>query len=402
MIPFLCFLAGEVLSGAALHLVTREGFDRASLQASLDPEVARQANEGATFLLHPYLGYVGNPGHPNTVGTEMNPMGLFGPWPLEARTPDELVVAIAGGSLAGLQVERNGDQLRRGIPEIPRFQGRRVRLLNLGLGGYKQPQSLLAVSYLLSLGMEPDLVILLDGFNEVALPFPDNLLKGVTGHFPRGWDLLAGGPTGALGGERMGEIFRLRGEREWWRRIFASPLLRWSNLALVLWDRLSRSKRKAITALQLEPRKTGEALPLVLAGPPGFATEEGAALAEAVALWKRSSSLMAALCRARGIEFHHFLQPNQYDEGSKPLSPEEAKEFFRQDHPYRSGARQGYPALRRAGEELAAEGVAFHDLSGIFREFPETAYRDDCCHLSEAGAERVGEAVLEALAAGPG
>jgi hypothetical protein len=117
--------------------------------------------------------------------------------------------------------------------------------------------------------MELDLLVLIDGFNEVALPYPDNLQKGVTGHFPRGWDLLAAGPTGALGSDLMGEIFRLRGEREWWRKVFARPPLVWSNLALVIWDRISRRKRKAITELQTSPRKGNTPLPLVLAGHPG-------------------------------------------------------------------------------------------------------------------------------------
>jgi hypothetical protein len=95
------------------------------------------------------------------------------------------------------------------------------------------------------------------------------------------------------------------------------------------------------------------------------------------------------------------LQPNQYDEGSKPLSSQEKLEFFRVDHPYRQGARKGYPELRATGQLLTQEGVAFHDLSGIFREDPETAYRDDCCHLSPHGSRILGEAILEKLAATP-
>lgn len=327
----------------------------------------------------------------------MNPMGLFGPWPLDPPGPEELVVVVAGGSLAGLQVERDGDQLLRGIPELPRFRGRRVRLLNLGMGGYKQPQQLQLLTYLLSLGMEPDLVLLLDGFNEVALPGPDNLAKGVTGHFPRGWDLLAGGPSGALGSQLMEEIMRLRGERRWWRGFFSRWPLRESNLALVLWDVVSRRKRKAIARLQLAPREDPGSLPLVLAGPPGFARDPREAVVESVALWERASGLMDALCRARGIEFHHFLQPNQYDPAAQPLSPGDQAAFHRQDQPYRLGAVQGYPLLREAGARLRQGGVAFHDLSGLFRGDPGTAYRDDCCHLSEYGARRVGEAILEAL-----
>jgi hypothetical protein len=58
----------------------------------------------------------------------------------------------------------------------------------------------------------------------------------------------------------------------------------------------------------------------------------------------------------------------------------------------------GWPHLAAAGGELAAAGVAFHDLTGLFAERRETLYIDDCCHLNVRGNELLGEAIGRALA----
>jgi lysophospholipase L1-like esterase len=106
---------------------------------------------------------------------------------------------------------------------------------------------------------------------------------------------------------------------------------------------------------------------------------------------------MHQLCAARGIPYHHFLQPNQYVPGSKPLTLEERTRFTRDDHPYRQAVLDGYPELRKAGEELRRSGVAFHDLTDLFADEERTVYGDDCCHLNAYGNRRLAEAVAAAL-----
>ena len=49
----------------------------------------------------------------------------------------------------------------------PRFANQEIVLLNTAVGGYKQPQPLMVVSYLLALGAHFDAVINIDGFNDV-------------------------------------------------------------------------------------------------------------------------------------------------------------------------------------------------------------------------------------------
>ena len=41
--------------------------------------------------------------------------------------------------------------------------------------------------------------------------------------------------------------------------------------------------------------------------------------------------------------------------------------------------------MRREGEALRREGIAFHDLTLIFLEHPEPLYEDTCCHYNALG-----------------
>ena len=106
---------------------------------------------------------------------------------------------------------------------------------------------------------------------------------------------------------------------------------------------------------------------------------------------------MHLLCQGMGIEYYHFLQPNQYVPDSKPLSAEEVADAWRANHPYRTPALEGYPRLVRYGRRLRRNGIAFHDLTGIFRERPETLYRDTCCHLNQAGNTLLAEAIRRVI-----
>ncbi len=91
-------------------------------------------------------------------------------------------VVILGGSVAksmGKIMETAFQRICRVPPQV----------VALGFPGYKQPQQLLALTYFLSLGAEYDLIINLDGYNDIVLPFTDIYRVGVNPFFPRNWNL---------------------------------------------------------------------------------------------------------------------------------------------------------------------------------------------------------------------
>ena len=74
---------------------------------------------------------------------------------------------------------------------------------------------------------------------------------------------------------------------------------------------------------------------------PSFERKDEAELYhELVEVWKRSSLQMKVLCDANGTKYYHFLQPNQYVIGSKPMSEAEKRQVVNALSPYKSGVEK--------------------------------------------------------------
>jgi hypothetical protein len=123
-----------------------------------------------------------------------------------------------------------------------------------------------------------------------------------------------------------------------------------------------------------------------------------------VAEWGRASRQIQALCEAQGILYLHFLQPNQYVEGSKPLSAKELRLAATETSGIAPLVSTGYPLLIEAGRELVRDGLPFHDLTLAFESIEETLYIDSCCHVSPQGsgilAKLIGDRLVQQLRSG--
>jgi hypothetical protein len=270
------------------------------------------------------------------------------------------------------------------------------------VAGYEQPQSLLALSYLLSLGTHFDLVILLDGFNEVALPIRDNVFTGVFPFFPRSWgqrvanlDLATG--TRAL----IGELAYLNERRGAWASWLADSPLRSSSTATLLWILYDRRLESRIVEarVSLSERRAGEPFDYLATGPRWPSSDIPALYEDLAQMWKRSALAMHALCKENDIPFFVFLQPNQYLPESKPMGPEERGVAILDQQPFAESVRVGCPLLRRAGHELRLRGIHFTDLTQVFADVREPIYIDNCCHVGKRGNEILADAMSDAIIA---
>lgn len=77
-----------------------------------------------------------------------------------------MIVGLFGGSFSKLCYFSLKSVLDRHSATL----GKNFIVINFATDGYKQPQQLMILNYLLALGAEFDVVINLDGFNEVSLP----------------------------------------------------------------------------------------------------------------------------------------------------------------------------------------------------------------------------------------
>lgn len=373
--------------GAASALrdgVLGEGADAGGAAEQL--AVQQVVNPGTS--VHPYLGFVTNAELGEVSGFAISPYGFVddGP-PVQRRGDDRFVVGVVGGSVALQLCLYAGDVLRAELARSPIVGGRRVELVQMGLGGYKQPQQLIAAQLAWLRGGEFDVLINLDGFNEVAM-VPNNVEAGVPGWFPRGWHGLMQRVPSPEQQRRIGRLAVLRDERRQAAR--GADAVWWSPTLQSLW--LVRDRRAAGRIAELA------AAAEQAVGEPGFAAvgpgtegrDADASRVEMVEVWERGSRQLQALCDLHGTRYFHFLQPNQYVPDSKPIGDEERRvAWLEGPRSLRPSVVHGYPLLREAGRRLAGDGIGFTDLTRVFAEHPEPLYVDTCCHFGRRGNELV-------------
>ncbi|RMH17014.1 MAG: hypothetical protein D6696_16750 [Acidobacteria bacterium] len=368
-------------------------------------------------VVHPFFGVSRDPAVPDSFGRGISDQGFFVRRPSAdaepsaepsgepSGEPEPFTVAVFGGSLANHLAISTGKRLAAVLEGSPALAGRTVRVRSFAMGGYKQPQQLNVLAYFLALGERFDVVINVDGFNDLVLPF-DNLRAEVYPFYPMTWSVLTGDLSDPERQRLVGEIAYLEARRLAHAERFSSPLLARSAVAQLAWRLADRrlagrlaERRQALAAPGLGGR------PFASHGPAITPMETAARYRQLVDFWARCSLQMDALARAFGARYVHVLQPNQYLPGSKPMGRAERQRAFDPEIHHRPIVEQGYPLLIAAGEELRRRGVAFYDLTRIFADTERPLYADVCCHLNGEGnallAEAIGRLVARDLAAGP-
>lgn len=363
-------------------------------------ELGAQAHAAATagsrrdenVVLNPYVGYDWT--HlPAQVHDELehfqSPKGVNG-----------FDVIIVGGSVAAGFGNRVGRSFGRMLSQDARLGGRQVHVFSHGRAGYKQPQQVLWITYLLSLGYEPDLVINLDGFNELALA-AENVLRGGNPVHPSigHWANLVNGS--ATDRDTLDVALRVRVAQNRAQELLDRAMA-WNLHLSAVSGPLVSSRLKRAQADFLRAQDDYTAL-LTKKATDGFAATvlgpqfEGDVMATSVRTWSESSRSLAAICAARSIRYMHVLQPTLHDTGSKtPTETEIAKGRLRNE--WIKAVQVGYPKLREVGAQLAEAGIFFFDASKVFESATQTLYEDGC-HFSVEGNEILARAMADAFLA---
>jgi hypothetical protein len=372
-------------------------------------------------VLNPYFGPSHRAGLPFEVPPELrgqeperpdvttNNFGFVSPYNFPTvRSSNELIIGIFGGSVAVWFCQVGVEHLLDVLRQHAFFQARTLVPLCMAHEGYKQPQQLLVLSYFLSLGQPFDLVINVDGFNEVALS-PLNTQRDLDISMPSATHLL---PLinvidkGTLTPQRLASLSAIIRRRERINRLSAT-LAR--NRSAAVDAVLSRYRLWLIRRYE-EDRRVFDSLPtasanqsVVAAIPPTEDRSGPMLFADIARNWARASWLMHTLLAAQGAAYVHVLQPNQYYT-SRPFTATEAAVALSGDSAFKSGVEQGYPALvAEADAERLTSRAGFFDATRLFDSEPAPVYIDNCCHYTRVGnlrlAEFIGRAVLSV--AGP-
>ncbi len=345
-------------------------------------------------IIHPYLGFVydfnDEKKNKETYGFTTNVA------PVIKREPGKLNVVVLGGSVAGSM----GPIFREAFHRVCRVP---PNVVTLGVAGYKQPQQLLALTYFLSLGAEYDLIINLDGYNDIVLPFTDNYSVGVNPFFPRAWNLRISRQPSKKILTVIGEVRYLRDLKEENLEALTSSFFRGSAVFGLMevqqFKRFNRNIDRTIDKLlklqQEEVKKFEETGPF-------FAYKEMQQLYDdAGAVWERGSVLLDHLARENSMEYYHFLQPNQYVKGSKVLTKEERRLAYSEKAEIGQSAIIGYPILIKQGRKLLERNIKFFDATMVFAKEKETVYLDVCCHYNERGKEVLAAYIMDKIVQNP-
>lgn len=363
------------------------------------------ATASTSSVPHPYFGYTPNPEVMTAKLLEGNNVSDYGfidnQSPIHVREPNEILIGIAGGSVAAwfFMVSRN--EFEASLRKYPAYKSKKITFINMSAGGWKQPQQLLSFTYLLSLGAKFDLIVNIDGFNDLVMPIFYNLPKSVFPFYPTNWYLISQlsnpGYTNAI----VDQVKTIDAKRNAAATFMQNSFLSGNILSRLVWINFDRYQERRTTQLRKEfavqqtPKST-----FTTSGPnftwPKEKKDQYVAMAS---YWAQSSKQMRLLANANNIKYFHFLQPNQYVPGSKILNKEELATAFAADSEFREIVQNGYDALQKEGALLKNSGEDFYDLTGIFKNNNETVYHDTCCHYNKRGFAILGDKIAEAIAA---
>ncbi len=368
------------------------------------------------YRLHPFFGFTLQPNVTvrfEDAPTKQNNHGFYSEhdYPYPSRPEDELIVGIFGGSVAAkLAVfEDRSHVIADRLAERLGISRDSIEILSFAQGGFKQPQQFLVYSYFRSLGQNLDVVVNLDGFNEVALS-SRNLTGGFGVAMPSidhigSLRLVVGGPgshndplqttdAGALNEVRSSYLKYARAHRRaWsaraWELRFAAGFLFDRKLAKLYRRSFHRKLAEIATIGSAESdswlhlnRPDEDGRPL-----------ETAPLQRVAEIWAKSSALMHILQTGdRGV-YIHLLQPNQYHLTGRRFASRERAIAFEGKSPYAAPVREGYPLLQKQRDQLRTLGVDFEDLTDLFDDVEARTYADNCCHYTETGQRVLAQAI---------
>jgi hypothetical protein len=358
--------------------------------------------EEAEQRLHPYFGFV----RVETPTRDVNNHGFAAAprdYPFVKEHENQVLIGVFGGSVAAGFVRAGQEQLVQRLQQHPDFQDKEIILLSFAQGGFKQPQQLLALSYYLTTGQELDMVINLDGFNEVALSsrnhaFGMDISMPSSDHIMPLVNLI---DQSTLSGERIQALASITRSKAQLERISARAANARLASTWFLWQQVFRIQSASLGRNQVafQELATGDTSRSMMAIYPPREDLAGADLYQQIATeWADASILMHTLLQSRGIPYYHFLQPNQYV-SLKPFSPEEARTALTEGHPYRAGAELGYPALLAQEQRLVGSGVAFDSAVAVFDDEASPLFIDDCCHFNQSGNEILADFIADAILA---
>jgi hypothetical protein len=404
----------EATSIATYFFQTRSFFyghsgDRKIVGLTLPAAATNEESKQATTIrqLHPYFGFIERVGmgHQLSFSKVIHISNNFGfaskySYPFKRQNSNQFIVGIFGGSVAQnyslFEMERN--ILAAELKKLPALADKEIIILSFAIAAYKQPQQLIVLNYFLSIGQDLDLVVNIDGFNEVTLSSL-NERDGFDRSLPCSYVIV---PLVRLADCNSSEeelkltLDIIRNRRSLENSIKSIKASRFATGYLISWIRARLAQQRYrqeltdLDRLRTERMNSGQ---LSMQFPSRPHPYEDQVFREIVTSWSTSSLLMKQLLAQRNISYFEFIQPNQYEPTGRTFSKNERAIAIIESSNFRPGVVKGYPLLLAELAKLQQAGVNVQSAINAFDKVDGAVYEDDCCHYNERGIQIFGEFV---------
>lgn len=367
-------------------VLSKEIPKRADIQKSYDYRLNTNADIfwNLNLKAHPYFGFVCD----STVnGRQCNNYGFHHPedFPIK-KAPNDYVIAILGGSFSQSLIKfmERQDVYKNLLQNTPELKNKNVRFVNLSMPGFKQPQSYFTAAYFYDF---VDFAVLLDGANEIGEnPFPVQPQD-----FPKLYLRFFEDPSKDFWLKKSINIMR-SSFTEATLLAQHSSFLGKSYFYHLLWlatrrefdEKIKEYSNEMMVNRKKEPHNTkyGE-------------LNLDQRIQQAVKTWIKYSVLTNSLFKDNKIPFLHYIQPSQYNKGSKRFSQEEQENpVITKDNYLATKSYIGNPLLLKAIPDLKKIHVPVISLRDIYKNELATIYIDDFCHVNDLGNKYVADKIV--------
>ncbi|MEG3938033.1 hypothetical protein QT995_07705 [Microcoleus sp. S36b_A3] len=411
-IAFICL---EALS-LAFYFVNQKQFfyTRTKGKEKVAEDIERlgiRLDESIVERLHPFFGYVLKQGaFPNEkLKLKVNKEGFYSlyEYPFIKTNKNQLIVGIFGGSVANNFAvnEYVTKRFSQKLKSYPEFANKEIIVLNFCNGGYKQPQQLLILNYFLAFGQDLDLVVNIDGFNEVALSNLNNK-AGLEIGMPSVQHVkpLTSLANNNLSPEAMSSIVQISETKKQLKagidKLQTCQLALCHAITSLRVKQLVNNYQKALVKYDRQVKQSNqntENSGIVYLPKADFVLPDAAAFNEVASIWYESSIAMNQILSSRKIKYFHFIQPNQYYQTKRIFTAKEDEIAIDKNSPYIEGVKKGYPVLLSKVDDLQKAGVNVFNAVNILDNTKETVYKDGCCHYNSVGEEVLADYVSSSI-----
>jgi len=369
-------------------------------------------NQSILERFHPFFGFIQKPGSDLRPGFQVNNYGFISPYdyPLKKTKNNQFFIGVFGGSVASdyARFQVKNQILPKYLKQLPGLKDKEFVILSFATGGYKQPQQLLILNYFLALGQELDMVLNIDGFNEVALSNLNNknqvdiAMPSIQHIGP-----LANFANNSLSTKAMQATLRIQENKTRINQGLSSlqhcSLAGCDALISVYVQHLVNNYKTDVIKFEEERTKQqkNDSGSVIYINTNKSVLQDSLAFEEMAWNWAKSSIFMHKVLSASNVPYFHVLQPNQYYQTKRVFGEAEKQIAFNKETPYAKSVEIGYPALFKKLPNLKKNNINILNAVNVFDRTKNAVYVDSCCHYNQAGevifSDYVDRSILEAL-----